>query len=62
MVFETVRNPNKVFVYNIQDDAGLDVDAAILKAVFQGSGVNLENKLRQGIGMRHLVLCSHWKL
>lgn len=49
LVFETVHNPSKVFVYNIQDDADQDVDAEILKAVFQGSEVTLENKLHQGI-------------
>ena len=37
-------------MYNYQDAEGGSIDEAILNAVFEGSKVTLESKLRQGKG------------
>lgn len=34
-----------MFVYNVADDDGHGLDGAILKAIFTGSGIDLERKL-----------------
>lgn len=56
--FECVRFQDKVFVYNFQDAEGGSIDSSILSAVFEGSNVPLESKLRQGMRGLWLVACG----